>query len=268
MPTRDVLEAGTGAARPAVSATKPNIARIHDYLLGGKDNFAADREVAERLLQACPLLPVRARENRLFQARAVRWIAGQGIRQFLDIGPGLPAAQNTHQVAQAADPACRVAYVDHDPVVVSHARARMSASGVTAVESDLRDPAAAISHPGTAGLITPGEPLCLILGMVLHFFEAHTVSEIMKAIVRSIAPGSYVVITVGSGDRHTGAGLARAYTAATLHNHEAGQVARFFDGLELVSPGLADAGNWEPLGAARPPAGTGWRVLAGVGRKS
>ena len=144
----------------------------------------------------------------------------------------------------------------------------MSASRVTAAESDLRDPAAAISHPGTAGVIRPGEPLCLILGMVLHFFEAQAVSEIMETIVRSIAPGSYVVITVGSGDLHTGAGLARAYTAATLHNHAAGQVARFFDGLELISPGLADARNWVPLGDPQPPAETGWRVLAGVGRKS
>lgn len=268
MPTRDILEAGKGVAHPAVSASKPNVARIHDYLLGGKDNFAADREEAERLLQVCPLLPARARENRLFQARAVNWIANQGIRQFVDIGPGLPSAQNTHQTAQAVDPACRVAYVDNDPVVVSHARARMSGSGVAAIESDLRDPAAVISHPGAARVIRPGEPLCLILGMVLHFFEAQAVSEIMRASVRSLAPGSYVIITVGSGDGQTGTRLARAYTATTLYNHAVGQVARFFDGLELVGPGLADARNWEPLGVARPTAETGWRVLAGVGRKS
>ena len=94
MPTRNILEAGQGAARPAVSTSKPNIARINDYLLGGKDNFAADRKEAGRLLRTCPLLPARARENRLFQARAVSWIANQGIRQFVDIGPGLPTAQN------------------------------------------------------------------------------------------------------------------------------------------------------------------------------
>jgi hypothetical protein len=103
--------------------------------------------------------------------------------------------------------------------------------------------------------------------MVLDFFEAQAVSEIMRTIVRSIAPGSYVVISVGSGDRPTGARLAREYTAATLYNHAAGQVARFFDGLELVGPGVVDARNWEPLGAARPPTETGWHTLAGVGRK-
>ena len=267
MPTRNILEASTGMAHPSVNSSKPNIARIYDYLLGGKDNFAADRDEAERLLEVYPLLAARAQGNRLFLARAVMWIAEQGIRQFLDIGSGLPTAQNTHQIAQAVDPACRVAYVDYDPVVVSHARALMRANGVTAIESDLRDPAATISHPDTARVIRLGEPLCLILGMVLDFFEAQAVSEIMRTIVRSIAPGSYVVISVGSGDRQTGARLAREYTAATLYNHAAGQIARFFDGLELVGPGLVDARNWEPLGAARPPTETGWHTLAGVGRK-
>jgi O-methyltransferase involved in polyketide biosynthesis len=268
MSPSNILDANEGMAHPSVNTSKPNIARIHNYLLGGKDNFAADRDEAERLLQVYPLLPARARDNRLFLARAVTWIADQGIRQFVDIGSGLPTAQNTHQVAKAVDLACRVAYVDYDPVVVSHARALMSANGVTAIKSDLRDPAAIISHPDTAQVIRPGEPLCLILGMVLHFFEAQAVSEIMRTIVRSIAPGSYVVISVGSGDGQTGARLAREYTAATLYNHAAGQITRFFDGLELVGPGLVEARNWDPLGAARPPAESGWHVLAGVGRKN
>ncbi len=271
MPTRDILqagrEAGKGAAHPAVNTSKPNIARIYDYLLGGKDNFAADRAEAERLLRVCPLLPARARENRLFLARAVNWIANQGIGQFVDIGSGLPTAQNSHQIAQAVDPACRVVYVDHDPVVVTHARARLSANGVTAIESDLRDPAGIVSHPDTERVIRPAEPVGLILGLVVHFINAQAVSEIMRTLVGSIAPGSYVVISVESGDRQTGDRLAREYTATTLYNHAPSQIARFFDGLELVGPGLVDARNWEPLGAARQPAETGWHVLAGVGRK-
>jgi O-methyltransferase involved in polyketide biosynthesis len=268
MPTRNIREADKGVRHPAVNPSKPNIARIYDYLLDGKDNFAADRDEAERLLEVYPLLPARVRENRLFLARAVNWIADQGIRQFVDIGPGLPTAQNTHQVAQAVNAACRVAYVDYDAVVVAHARALMSANGVTAIESDLRDPAAIFSHPDTARVIRLGEPLCLILGMVLHFFEAQAVSEIMRTVVKSIAPGSYVVISVGSGDEQTGARLAHAYTATTLYNHAAGQIARFFDGLELVGPGLVDARHWEPLGATRPPAKAGWHTLTGVGRKN
>ena len=265
--TCDILEVGQGVAHPAVNASKPNVARIYDYLLGGKDNFAADRTEAERLLQVYPLLPARVRENRLFLARAVNWIADQGIGQFVDIGSGLPTAQNTHQIAQAVDPACRVAYVDYDPVVVTHARARLSANGVTAIESDLRDPAGIVSHPDTERVIRLGEPLGLILGLVLHFIDAQAVSEIMRTLVRAIAPGSYVVISVESGDEQTGDRLARAYTATTLFNHAAGQIARFFDGLELVDPGLVDARTWEPLGAARQPTETGWRILAGVGRK-
>jgi O-methyltransferase involved in polyketide biosynthesis len=267
MPARDLLDADRRVAHPAIDPSKPNIARIYDWLLGGKDNFAADRDEAERLLQAEPLLPARARENRLFLAQAVNWVTNQGIRQFVDIGSGLPTAQNTHQIAHAVDPACRVAYVDYDPIVVTHARALLSGNGVTAIESDLRDPAAILSHPDMGRVIRLGEPLCLILGTVLHFFAAQAVSEIMTTLVRSIAPGSYVVISTGSADELTGARLARAYTAATLYNHAPGQIARFFDGLELAGPGLVDARNWAPLGAARPPAGTGWRILAGVGRK-
>lgn len=262
------LDADSGAVHPALSTSRPNIARVYDYWLGGKDNFAADRDEAERMLQVYPSLPTKARENRLFLARAVNWVADQGIRQFVDIGSGLPTAQNTHQIAQAVDPACRVAYVDYDPVVVSHARALLSANGVTATEGDLGDPAAILGDPGVGQVIRLGEPLGLILAMVLHFFDAQAVSEIMRTIVRSIAPGSYVVISVGSGDEQTGGRLAREYTAGTLYNHAPGQIARFFDGLELVAPGLVDAGDWDPLGAARAPAETGGHILAGLGRKS
>jgi hypothetical protein len=253
---------------PAVNSGKPNIARIYDYLLGGKDNFAADRDEAERILQVCPSLPDKARQNRLFLGRAVNWVADQGIRQFVDIGSGMPTAQNTHQIAQAADPACRVAYVDYDPVVVAHARALLRANGVVAIECDLRDPEAIFGHPDVERAIRLGEPLGLILAMVLHFFEAQAISEIMRTIVRSIALGSYVIISVGSGDEQTGGRLASAYTAGTLYNHAPGQIARFFDGLELVGPGLVDARDWHPLGAACPPAETGGHILAGVGRKS
>jgi O-methyltransferase involved in polyketide biosynthesis len=269
MPTSNVLDADRRVAHPAINTSRPNIARIYNYLLGGKDNFAADRDEAEQLLQVDPLLPAKVQENRRFLARAVNWMAEQGIRQFVDIGSGLPTGQNTHQIAQAVDPACRVAYVDYDPVVVAHARALLRANEVTAIQCDLRDPAAIVGHPDMGRVIRLGEPSGVILAMVLHFFDARVVSEIMRTIVKSIAPGSYVVISVGSGDKQTGARLARAYTAATLYNHAPSQIAQFFDGLEPVTPGLVDAVDWDPPGStARPPAGTGWHILAGVGRKS
>lgn len=269
MRTRDIPGADRGVTYPAVNASKPNIARIYDYLLGGKDNFAVDRTEVERLLEVYPPLAARARENRLFLARAVNWIADQGIGQFVDIGSGLPTALNTHQIAQAVDPACRVAYVDYDPVVVTHARARLNANGVTAIESDVRDPAGIVSHLDKERVIRLDEPLGLVLGTVLHFINAQAVSEIMRTLVRAIAPGSYVVISVESGDEQTGDRLAREYTATTLYNHACSQIARFFDGLELVGPGLVDARNWAPLGVTRQPTTkTGWHIVAGVGRKS
>jgi SAM-dependent methyltransferase len=246
----------------------PNIARVYDFWLGGKDNFAADRSEAERLIGIYPKLPLLARENRAFQARAVTWLAQQGIRQFLDIGSGLPTAHNTHQAAQAVDPSCRVAYADNDPVVVRHAIALLSGDRVSAFQADLADPAALTAHPALAGLIEPDQPTGLILALVLHFFEATAAEKIMAGLIDWLAPGGYVVISVGSGDETTGGTLTREYQAGSLHNHPPEQVAAFLDGLDILPPGLVDARSWQP-GA---PAGEarqhqGGRILAGAGRK-
>ncbi len=153
----------------AVDAGRPNIARAYDYLLGGKANYAADRAETACLIEVFPLLPVRARQNRLFLARAVTWLAGQGSRQFVDIGRGLPTANNTHQLARAAYPDCRVAYVDQDPVMVSHARALLSGTGAIALQGDLADPDAILADPVLQRLITLAEPAAVILAMVLYF---------------------------------------------------------------------------------------------------
>ena len=253
--------------QPAFDATRPNIARVYDYWLGGKDHFAADRAEAERLLTVYPRLRERAQENRQFLVRAVAWLAEQGIRQFLDIGSGLPTAQNTHEIAQAVDPACRVVYVDYDPVVMTHARALLTGVDVDAVEGDLRDPVAILSHPEVRNLVRHDEPVGLILAMVLHFFDADTARGITVMLRDSISSGSYVVISVGSGDEETGGRLAKEYTAGALYNHSPAEIARFFDGLEFVGPGLTDAGDWDPGLLAGPQGHVGGRVLAGVGRK-
>lgn len=269
MPTREDTE-GTDVKVPGLSAfdvTKPNIARVYDYWLGGKDNFQADRAEAERMLEVYPLLRERARENRLFLVRAVDWLARQGVGQFLDVGSGLPTGRNTHEVAQDVDPACRVVYVDNDPVVITHGRALLSGDGVAVAEGDLGDPAAILAHPDVLRLIKLDEPIVLILAMVLHFFDAETAGEITAAFVRSIAPGSYVVISVGSGDEQTGGQVAREYRAGTLYNHSRAQIAGFFDGLELIGPGLVDAKAWDPGRFAAPPGHYGGRIMAGIGRK-
>ena len=254
--------------RSGFDVTTPNTARVYDFWLGGKDNFAADRAEAERLTGLCPQLPRLAQENRNFLFRAVAWLAGQDVRQFLDVGSGLPTAHNTHQAAQAVDPSCRVVYADNDPVVVGHATALLTGEAVAAVEADLASPAALPGHPAVARLILPGEPTALILALVLHFFTAEAVEKIMAELTGWLAPGSYLVMSVGSGDQRTGGTLAREYRPAVLRNHPPDQVAAFLDGLDLVPPGLVDARDWAP-GAAAPEQRKheGGRILAAVGRK-
>ena len=247
---------------------RPNIARVYDYLLGGKDNYTADRAEAERLLVIYPRLPVLAQHNRMFLARAVAWLAGQGVRQFLDIGCGLPTAQNTHQVAQAAHPDCRVVYVDSDPVVVSHALALLAGTDVAAIRGDLANPEAILADPCLRNLINLAEPTAVVLAMILRFFDDADVRRIVATLAQAIAPGSYLVISIGSGDDQTGGRLAREYRAGTLHNHSPSQIVGFFDGLELVLPGLTDAATWIPGQPDRPtPTQSGGHILAGVARK-
>jgi hypothetical protein len=179
----------------------------------------------------------------------------------------LPTAQNTHEIAQGIDPACRVVYVDYDPVVVSHAKALPTGDTVAAVQGDLRRPAKILADPAVLRLIRPREPVGLILAMVLHFFDSDIAQAITEAFTNSIAPGSYVVLSVGSGDEETGGQLAREYKAGTLYNHSPLQIAGFLGGLELIGPGLADARDWDPDLATASPAHQGGRILAGVGRK-
>jgi len=240
----------------------------YDYWLGGKDNYAADRAEAERLIAVYPRLPFLARQSRLFLARAVQWLAGQGITQFLDLGCGLPTGQNTHQIAQAVNSDCRVVYVDADPVVISHAQALLRAPGVSAIHGDLADPAAILADLHSRHLINLAEPTAVILAMVLHFFDAATAAGIVATFSRAVIPGSYFVLSVGSGDEQTGDALAREYQAGTVYNHSAAQIAAFLEDLELTPPGVTDATAWIP-GSPRqpPPAQTGGHILAAVARK-
>lgn len=262
-------EASAGPAVAAQGATRPSIAGVYDYLLGGTDNFDVDRDEAERMIQRAPSMPALVRENRLFLSRAVGWLARQGVRQFVDIGSGLPTARNTHQVVQDYDPACRVVYADNDPAVVARAQALLAGTGVVALEADLRDPAAVLAAAARTGLFRAGEPVAVILALVLHFLDFGTAHEVAAELTESIVPGSYVVMSVSAGDDETSGAQNRAYKAGTLYNHSPKQIAEFFGGLELVGPGLVDARAWDPaLASTAPPSGRdGARILAGVGRK-
>ena len=221
-----------------------------------RTTIPADRAEAERLLGIYPPLRDLVRENRAFVTQAVSWAARQGIGQFIDLGAGLPASSAVHQAARTVMPAARVAYVDVDPVVLSHARALLATSdGVTAVAADLRDPRAVLADPQLRAVIDPARPVCVILGAVLHFLDADAARAVTAGYARLMAPGSCLVISAASvDDEGLGKQLAEEYTAAAWYNHTPFDVESFFAGLELVGPGVTEAQTWRawmPLHGAR-----------------
>ena len=249
--------------------TRPNIARVWDYWLGGKDNFAADRELAEKMLAIHPVTAQMARENRQFLGRAVSYVAARGIRQFIDVGAGLPTVLNTHDIAQYTEPAARVAYVDNDPVVISHARSLLAKSPrVIAVPGDLHDPKRVLTDPGLTGLIDLAEPACVIMSGVLHFADPATARDIAATFIRALVPGSYLIISVGSGSPSEGENFTSAYTAAQIYIHSREEIQGFFGDLDLVPPGVVSVRDWsgddQPL-HLKPLTAT---FVAGVARKA
>jgi S-adenosyl methyltransferase len=249
-------------------ASQPNIARIYDYYLGGKDNFSVDRQAAEKLLELHPPLREVLRGSRTFLANAVSWLAAQGVRQFLDIGSGLPTAQNTHEIAQAADPACRVVYVDNDPVVLTHARALLAGGNVAVARGDFREPEAITDNPDVRAVIDPDEPVALIIAMLAHFIDPDTVQRSTRALVDWMAPGSYLAISCASVEEGAVQGeMQRKYTASSTFNHPRATIESFFAGTELLPPGLADAVTWRPGAPSAGPTSKFVEIVAGVGRK-
>lgn len=248
--------------------TKPNIARVWDYWLGGKDNFAVDRELAQKMLAVNPVSAQMARENRQFLGRAVRYVAARDIRQFIDVGAGLPTALNTHDIARHVNSQARVAYVDNDPVVISHARGLLATGpGVIAVPGDMRQPDGILADAELTELIDMTEPACVILSGVLHFADLQTARDVATAFARALVPGSYLIISVGTGSRVEGKNFASAYTAARLYIHSAQDIETFFDGLELIPPGVGSVRSWygdEPAQPFEPRSAT---FVCGVARK-
>ncbi len=260
---------------PPFDTSAPHPARVYDYLLGGKDNYAADRRAAGELQKAVPEAAASARANRMFLGRAVRYLAGQqGIRQFLDIGTGIPTAGSTHQVAQAIAPQSRVAYVDNDPVVLAHARALLVGSGAGATEyiqADLRQPLKVLST--AAQLLDFTKPAALLLVAVLHFIpDEDGPAGLLAAYRAALAPGSYLVISHGTGDFHDPAAVAAAAEAfdrapASLTPRRRQDIAPFFGDFELEPPGLVQVPAWRPDTAAAPDAPGKTGVYGGLARK-
>ncbi len=254
---------------PEFDPSTPSIARVYDYVLGGKDNFAADRELAGRLLTLVPQIKELATENRQFLARAVTWAANEGIGQFIDLGCGLPTTPNTHESAQAVNPGARVVYVDNDPVVVTHLRALLAQgnAGVSVVDGDARDVPAILGRVRTG--LDLSAPACLVIGYLLHFFTAGAARDLVARYAAALAPGSYLVLSVLHADSEAADEGLSAYSsaAAPVYSHPMPDIASFFGSLELVPPGLADARQWRPGwdAANLPPRDS--RVIAGVARK-
>ncbi|MFC4008143.1 SAM-dependent methyltransferase [Nonomuraea purpurea] len=241
-------------AKPYIDTTTPNVARIYDYLLGGRNNFGPDRAAAEQIIKATPHVRESARDSRAFLRRAVTQLTAKaGIRQFIDIGTGLPSQGNVHEVAQAINPDARVAYIDNDPTVVIHARAMLArGEGAIAILDDLRDPESVLSHPALNVQIDLDRPVALLLVAVLDFIaDDKDPYGIVSRLVSALAPGSFLVISHATADHLL---LARAdqavqfydtaFSRATLRSYMA--VRRFFDGLRLVEPGLVDVRDWRP----------------------
>ena len=231
----------------------PSSARIYDYLLGGKDNFPADREAAEGLIAILPGVRMAARVNRAFVGRAVRYLVNEaGITQFIDIGSGLPTASNVHQVARDAAPAARVVYVDHDPVVLSHVRDLVCGeAGVTIVGHDMRDPRGILTDPLTRELIDFRRPVGILAVSMLHFLaDDDDPAGIIRQLVEPFPSGSHVALTHATGDADPGAAdeAAELYQEATtqLHTRSRSEILALVSGMGLVDPGLVWTPLWRP----------------------
>jgi hypothetical protein len=235
-----------------VDPARPLSARLYDYLLGGSHHLPADRELAERLLAARPDLAARARSNRAFLRRAVRFLAGRGIRQFLDLGSGLPTAGNVHEIAQAVEPRSRVLYVDIDPVAVAHARALLgNRRRVRVVEGDLRRPREVLGDPAGDGLLDLAEPVAVLLVSVLQFVADTDDPWTVLARLRETVPsGSHLVIShpVLTGRSLPDDVLTETYrlTGTPVALRDVDAVTRFFDGWQLVEPGVVPVPRWRP----------------------
>jgi hypothetical protein len=269
-----------GWVPPGIDPTKPNIARVYDFQLGGKDNYAIDREVGRQILELAPDAPAIALSNRAFLRRAVRYmIADAGIRQFVDIGSGLPTQGNVHEVAQNAHPSTRVVYVDNDPVVLVHARALLDTSDATKViQADLRRPADILGEPALRGFIDFEKPVGLLLIAILHHVnDDEGPADITAQLCEALVPGSHLAIShfhnPGSAMPEEAA-LAAASEKLMIEKFGAGrfrtstEIRRFFGDLELLDPGVVPLPLWRP-DADEPPklVSADHRLVGGVARK-
>ncbi|GGY92794.1 hypothetical protein GCM10010300_40980 [Streptomyces olivaceoviridis] len=259
----------------SIDISVPSVSRIYDYYLGGSHNFEVDREAARKAMEFMPGLPKIMQANRAFMRRAVRFAAGEGITQFLDVGSGIPTFGNVHEVARAAVPGARVVYVDHDPVAVAHSQAVLAGDDdVDVVAADLRKPQDILSSPPLHRLIDLNRPVALLLVAILHFVEDAddpygAVAELREA----LAPGSLLILTHASyegiplpAERARGAVDVYKDIRNPLIMRTRDEIARFFEGYDMVEPGLVLMPRWRPDSAPEDEDPYAFSGFAGVGR--
>lgn len=244
-------------APQTVDIERPSVARMYDYYLGGSHNFAVDRAAAQAMVAAVPEAPLMAQANRAFLRRSVRYLLRAGIRQFLDIGSGIPTVGNVHEIAQQSAPDSRVVYVDVDPVAVAHSREMLAGNPTaTVIQEDLRRPQAILEHPDVGKLIDFSQPVAVLVVAVTHFLpDADDPAAILGRIRDALAPGSYLVLSQASDEGRTEAERADATaiyrgTDNPLTYRGRRELARFFTGFDLVEPGLVWVPCWRPESGA------------------
>jgi S-adenosyl methyltransferase len=248
---------GIGVERPAwapaeLDLDRPNAARMYDYYLGGSHNFAVDRELAAQVFEAWPDMPRAAQSNRAFLRRAVRFLVTQGVRQFLDIGSGIPTVGNVHEVAQAAAPDARVVYVDTDPIAVTHSRSLLTGNTRTAVvQADGRHPDQLLADPGLTGLLDLSRPVGLLMVALLHFVrDEEDPHGILAGYAAGLAPGSWLVVSHGSTDTAPGVAtmetLYQQNTATPIQMRSRSELETLLRDVRLVEPGIEFLPAWRP----------------------
>ncbi|GHH53176.1 SAM-dependent methyltransferase [Streptomyces candidus] len=264
-------------APPGIDISMPSVSRIYDYYLGGSHNFEVDREAARRAMEFMPGLPKIMQANRAVMRRAVRHALSEGVTQFLDIGSGIPTFGNVHEVAQAADPAARVVYVDHDPVAVAHSRAVLEGNELaTVVAADFRKPGEILEAAELRQLLDLERPVALLLVALLHFIEDADDPYAAVATLRdALAPGSMLILTHAS---YEGVPLTEELTGGVVDIYQKiknplimrsrSEVARFFEGFRMVEPGLVPMAEWRPETPVAQEDPYAFSGFAGVGRKA
>lgn len=258
---------------PGIDMTKSSAARLYDYLLGGTHNFAADREMARKALAIDPHIVTVAQLNRAFLGRAVRFLIKSGIRQFVDIGSGIPTENNVHEVAQRNAPNARVVYIDHDPVAVAHSKVILTDNDkTTVIQADMRQPHRILDHPKLRDLVDLDQPTAVLLVAVLHFVVNNDEATAIVAQLRDgIAPGSYLVIThlTREGCDQDADALEKLWehTDQPVRLRTRAEIGSLFTGLELIEPGLVYPTRWHPDSPAAPEHPAQSWLFVGVGQK-